>query len=181
MARYVAFLRGINLGNRRVKGEELRACFHAAGLEQPTTFRASGNVIFDTARRLPVTKLAGEIEAALKGGLGYEVKTFLRDASEIRAIADYEPFPSEVVASSEGKLQVMLLERSPAKTARSKALAHSSEDDRLAIYERELYWLPSGGITDSALDLKAIAAAVGHATQRTKATIDLIAEKHFCD
>jgi hypothetical protein len=34
-------------------------------------------------------------------------------------------------------------------------------------------------MTDSELDLKAIALALGEATQRTKATIELIAGKHF--
>ncbi len=46
MERYVAFLRGMNLGNRRIKNEELRAEFEAMGFEEVATFRASGNVIF---------------------------------------------------------------------------------------------------------------------------------------
>ncbi|MFL5883783.1 MAG: DUF1697 domain-containing protein, partial [Thermoleophilaceae bacterium] len=44
--RYVAFLRGINLGkNRRVRKEALCAAFEDAGMEEVSTFRASGNVI----------------------------------------------------------------------------------------------------------------------------------------
>ena len=46
MERYVAFLRGMNLGNRRLKNEELRGEFEALGFAEVATFRASGNVIF---------------------------------------------------------------------------------------------------------------------------------------
>ncbi|HEY1457375.1 MAG TPA: hypothetical protein VGF15_02550, partial [Solirubrobacteraceae bacterium] len=91
------------------------------------------------------------------------------------------PFDSELVSSREGKLQVMLLEQPPSESSRSRVLALCSEDDRLAIHGRECYWLPHGRMTDSTLDLKEIAAALGHATKRTKATIDLIAQKHFVD
>ena len=46
MERYVAFLRGMNLGKRRIKSSELVAHFEAMGLEDVATFRASGNVVF---------------------------------------------------------------------------------------------------------------------------------------
>ena len=49
MARYVAFLRGMNLGNRRIKNHELRAEFERLGFEEVATFRASGNVVFGSA------------------------------------------------------------------------------------------------------------------------------------
>jgi uncharacterized protein (DUF1697 family) len=180
MSRYVAFLRGINLGNRRVKNDQLRACLEELGLDRPATFRASGNVIFDTDRRPShPEELSREIEAGLQRTLGYEVRTFLRDAEEIRAIAALQPFDSQLVSCGAGKLQVMLLAQPPTESSRSRVLALSSDEDHLAIHGRECYWLPSGRMTDSALDLKAIAAALGDATQRTKATIDLIAQKHF--
>jgi hypothetical protein len=57
-------------------------------------------------------------------------------------------------------------------------LALATEDDPLAIAGRELYWLPSGGLLESELDLKAIEAAVGSDTRRTMGTIEQIAAKH---
>ncbi len=56
-------------------------------------------------------------------------------------------------------------------------LALATDEDRLAIEGRELFWLPSGGLLESALDLKAIEAIVGVDTRRTKGTIDQIALK----
>jgi hypothetical protein len=55
----------------------------------------------------------------------------------------------------------------------------STDADRLAIEGRELYWLPSGGMLDSALDLEAIESLLDRSTRRTKATIEQIAAKHF--
>ena len=47
MTRYVAFLRGVNLGKRTVKSAELKAAFEAMGFENVKTLLASGNVLFD--------------------------------------------------------------------------------------------------------------------------------------
>jgi hypothetical protein len=50
--------------------------------------------------------------------------------------------------------------------------------NRLAIESRELYWLPDGGLSESELDLKALAAIIGPTTIRTKGTIDRIVARH---
>jgi uncharacterized protein (DUF1697 family) len=175
---HVAFLRGINLGNRRVSGRDLRACFEAMGFEDVATFRASGNVIF-AADREPLPKMTARIEAGLGDSLGYQVSTFLRTASDVEAIAAHEPFPAGQVEASRGKLQVALLSAEPTAKARKEALAHSTDEDRLALDGRELYWLPSGGISDSALDLRTIEGTVGPTTIRTKNTVQQIAAKYF--
>ncbi len=180
MDRYVAFLRGMNLGNRRIKNDELRGCFEGMDLTDVACFRASGNVIFDS-KRVGAEELTGLIEAGLAESLGYEVPVFLRSEDELRAIAAHEPFERSALAASKGKVQVALLERKPAATSRKKVLALSSKDDRLAIDGRELYWLPRGGMSESELDLKAIGAALGLHTIRTKGTIDQIAAKYFAD
>jgi uncharacterized protein (DUF1697 family) len=175
MERYVAFLRGMNLGGRRIKNEELRRHFEEMGLEEVATFRASGNVIFATPKREAGEKLAQRIEAELGERLGYEVPVFLRDVEEVAAIAAREPFDPEAVARSKGKLQVSFLGKKPSATAKKKALALATAEDLLAIEGRELYWLPSGGISESDLDLKAIDAALGPGTIRTMGTIEQIA------
>jgi uncharacterized protein (DUF1697 family) len=177
MSRYVAFLRGMNLGNRRIKNEELRRHFEAMGFEEVATFRASGNVIFSTPKREAEARLATRVEAELDERLGYDVPVFLRSADELAAIAAHEPFDSKAVAKSKGKLQVSFLKQKPSAAARKKALALATDEDLLAIEGRELYWLPSGGISESDLDLKAIDAALGAGTLRTMGTIEQIAAK----
>lgn len=178
MERYVAFLRGMNLGNRRIKNDELTHEFEALGFAEVACFRASGNVIF-AAEEGDEIALARRIEAGLGEGLGYEVPVFLRSAVELVGIAAARPFGAKQLSASKGKLQVVLLGEPPKAAARKQVLSLSGDDDRLAIEGRELYWLPSGGMSESDLDLKAIDAALGQNTIRTKGTVDQIAAKHF--
>jgi uncharacterized protein (DUF1697 family) len=175
---YVAFLRGMNLGGRRIKNEELQAEFEALGFAEAACFRASGNVVF-AAESGSEAKLMAQIETGLGEALGYEVPVFLRGAAELSALAAHEPFDAAAVRASKGKLQVALLPKKPAAKARKAALAEASDEDRLALEGRELYWLPSGGISDSDLDLKAIEAAIGPWTMRTMGTVEQIAAKYF--
>jgi uncharacterized protein (DUF1697 family) len=178
MDRYVAFLRGMNLGGRRIKNEELRRHFEEMGLGEVATFRASGNVVFAPPKREAESRLARRVEAELGERLGYEVPVFLRSAEEMAAIAAREPFDAKAVARSKGKLQVSFLAKKPSAAARKKALAAATEEDLLAIEGRELYWLPSGGISESDLDWKPIEAALGPGTIRTMGTIEQIAAKY---
>jgi uncharacterized protein (DUF1697 family) len=178
MASHAAFLRGMNLGGRRITNEDLRAHVSAIGFEDVATFRASGNVIL-SARSGSERAVARRLEAGLGEALGYEVPVFLRDAAEVREIAAAEPFPAAEVEASKGKLQVALLIEKPAAGARKDVLALATEEDRLALEGRELYWLPSGGISESDLDLNAIGANLGLTTVRTMGTIEQIAAKHF--
>lgn len=179
MDRYVAFLRGMNLGGRRIKNEELRLCFEGIGFGEVATFRASGNVILGVEGRKDPGALTARIEAGLGESLGYEVPVFLRSAAEVREIGAHDPFDPDLVEASAGKLQVSMLLKAPSAKVRKDVLAMETEEDRLAIRRREFYWLPNGGTIDSALDLKAIDAALGLSTRRTKGTIDQIVAKHF--
>jgi uncharacterized protein (DUF1697 family) len=181
VSRYVAFLRGINLGpRRRIGSGELLSLFEELGFRDVSTFRASGNVVF-AADREPLAEMAAHIEAGLEESLGFEVAIFLRTADEIRALADHQPFAPALVDASKGKLQMMLLSATPAPPARKEVLSLATDADRLSFGERELFWLPSGGTRDSALSLKAIEARLGPTTMRTKGTIDQLAAKYFAD
>jgi uncharacterized protein (DUF1697 family) len=176
--KYAAFLRGINVSGRRVKGPDLCAPFETVGAGEVATFRASGNVIF-TAPRGPAAKLTARIEEALEASLGYDVAVFLRSAGEVREIAGHEPFPQADVEASEGKLQVSLLAKLPPPKVRETVLALATDQDRLVFGARELYWLPSGPMLEATIDLDAIEKLIGSTTRRTMGTVEQIAAKYF--
>jgi len=175
--RHVAFLRGMNLGGRRIKNEELRREFEALGFAEVSCFRASGNVIFKSEEG-GEDALTRRIEAGLSEALGYEVPVFLRSVAELGKIAAREPFDAALVAASKGKLQVAFLAVAPKGASRKRALELSTGDDRLAIPGRELHWLPSGGISESALDLKALESIIGPWTMRTMGTVEQIVARY---
>lgn len=173
MIRYAAFLRGMNLGGRRITNAELVERFAALGFADVRTFRASGNVVFSSERPEP----AAHVEVGLREALGYEVPTYLRTRDEMAEIAAASPFPAEAVAASSGKLQVTMLREAPDAQARARVLVLGDDEDRLAFGERELYWLPRGRTTDSLLDLKQIAALLEPGTMRTKSTVEQLWER----
>jgi uncharacterized protein (DUF1697 family) len=181
MERYVAFLRGMNLGNRRIKNPELVAHFEAMGLEDVATFRASGNVVFVDPAGESESKLQKRLEAELDERLGYDVAVFLRSAEEVAAIAAREPFDAEAIAraaANRGKPQVVLLGRRPSAKARKAVEALRPADDLMVVEDRELHWLPAVGLSATEVDTKALDQALGKGTTRTAGTIEQIAAKY---
>jgi uncharacterized protein (DUF1697 family) len=177
--KYAAFLRAVNLGpTRKVSSADLRSLFEELGFENVETFRTSGNVVFEAARG-SATKMSDRIEQGLSAALGGEAAIFLRMANEIRALAARQPFPRKLVDASQGKLQVVLLSKKPTARGQKEVNALATDEDRLLCSDRELYWLPSGGIRDSALNFRTIEKLLGPTTVRTKGTIDQLAAKYF--
>lgn len=144
--RYVAFLRGINVGGHVVKMERLRQEFETLGLSNVRTFIASGNIVFDT----DVTDLEQRIEAHLAVALGYGVATFLRTHAELAAIAAHQPFPT-IARTDRDSEYIVFLQAPPPPAVRERIAAHSSDRDVLHLNGRDLHWLTRGALTESTL------------------------------
>ena len=91
LVRYVAFLRGINVGGRTVKMDELRRVFAALGFEQVKSLIASGNVSFLAPRTDP-PRLAAIIEPALAKTFGFQIGVIVRSAQSMEALIATRPF-----------------------------------------------------------------------------------------
>jgi uncharacterized protein (DUF1697 family) len=175
MVNYAAFLRGINVGGRTAKKAQLTAAFESLGFEDVSTFRASGNVIFEAPGR--AKPKGSEIEKALQSELGFEVAVFLRSADQLAKVADFEPFTAKQRKASTGKLQVAFLLKRPSKGKAKEALGLAGPKDPLAIEGTELFWLPAGNMRDSELNLRKLEALIGPWTMRTMGTTEQMAAK----
>lgn len=151
---YIAFLRGINLGKRRVKNDQLLNIFTSLGFDGVKVLIASGNVLF-TAVDSDESCVASTIEKALADRLGFNVDTLLRTADEIRAMLEADPFKG-ITVTKDTRLYVTLLSE---PTASTMTLPYASDDGRLRIVsrtQREIYsvlTVEDGGRT---VDLMAI-------------------------
>lgn len=89
--KYIALLRGVNIGGHRVKMEQLRELFRELGFSNVRSYIQTGNVFFETADgdRAALTR---KIERHLNMALGYEVPTFLRTISEVENALRLDPF-----------------------------------------------------------------------------------------
>ena len=146
MSRCVAFLRGINLGKRRLPMTELKRLFEDMDFADVATFIASGNVVFATNAR-DLTKLETKIEGHLAKTLGYAVDTFLRREEEVAAVLAAKPFADGVPEN--GGIYVFFLKQPLPKTQTQGLLAGATPTDRFCLIGRELYWRREGGVADA--------------------------------
>lgn len=138
MPRYVALLRSINVGRRRIAMSELREHFETLGFAKVATFIASGNVIFETRAR-DSAKLEQRIEKHLAAKLGYEVDTFVRRDDEVIAATEHTAFADG--APEGGGIYVTFLKESLDAIIAKKLTVCRSEIDEFHVNEREIYWL----------------------------------------
>jgi uncharacterized protein (DUF1697 family) len=146
MTTYIAFLRGINLGKRNVKSDELRSIFSGMGFENVRTYIASGNVLFDTKEK-NTEKLTKKIENGLVDALGYKVTVFLRSEGELAGILENNPFKDD---HKKGAIcYISFLSAEPPKDAAKEVVARASDTEKFKLIGRELYMLFYVGFSES--------------------------------
>lgn len=91
--RYVALLRGVNVGGRTlVKMATLKTCFEDLGFEDVSTYIASGNVLFETDED-DGAELATSIEAAIERRFELLVRLVVLDQKAYARIVKAIPKP----------------------------------------------------------------------------------------
>jgi uncharacterized protein (DUF1697 family) len=92
MTTYVAFLRGINVGGKRlIKMDDLRRVLESIGLKNVRTFIASGNVLFETSQTNRLA-LARKIEKTLLTAFAHDVPVVLQTIAELKDLLRVGPF-----------------------------------------------------------------------------------------
>lgn len=170
-----AFLRGMNLGGRRIKNPELCAAFEALGFADARAFLASGNLVFRAAEG--PSRTAKALEAGLLRELGYPVTVFVRTPKQVASLAEAAPFADRPTPSGRGKPQVVFLQ-GKLSAAKAKAI-HSLASDRewLAARSTEIFWYPHDGIAESSLNFTALEKITGVTTVRTQTTLQRMHHK----
>ena len=177
MAKYIAFLRAINVGGRTIKMDHLRTLFAQMGFADVATFIASGNVIFDSPET-DTAVLERTIEDGLQDRLGYRVDTFIRTPAELATVADNWPF-SEADRDAAHTLFIAFLGASPDDAARERLLAYTTPVDAFHMDGREVYWLRRDALGDSSFAGGALEKALGMpATVRNGRTVGKLAAKY---
>jgi uncharacterized protein (DUF1697 family) len=90
MTRYVAFLRGINVGGHIVVKATLESVFVGLGFKNVSVYKQSGNVLFEVSEA--ADGLATKIEATLKAAVGFEVPVFIRTLTQLKELTAWDPF-----------------------------------------------------------------------------------------
>ena len=165
MARYVAFLRAVNVGGTgKLPMAELRKMCGDLGFAEVKTYIASGNVVFTS--QMPKQAVKTALEEQLCAYAGKPIGVVVRTASQVRAILSNCPF-----ADKEPKYTLaMLFDGKPPKDTITRAVGQS--DEQLHLGAQEVYVYYPNGISRSKLRLPAAKEATG----RNMNTIKKMAE-----
>jgi uncharacterized protein (DUF1697 family) len=139
--RYVALLRGINVGKARQIGmPRLAEVITGRGHANVRTHLRSGNVVLDSP--LAEGELVADLEQAIEEEFGFAVPVVVRTGAELAAVIDGDPFAT--TATDPARYLVTFLPEPPAK-AEVAALPPVEGGGEYLVRGRELYlWLPDG-------------------------------------
>lgn len=141
----IAFLRAVNLGQRKVPNARLVELTEALGYGDVWTHINSGNLVFSAGGTRGEVEHA--IRAAVESDVGFEVTTFVRNAHELQEILGVQPFdkgPSDTYF-------VTFLADQPTVAQRKDLESLSNDFDTLKVHGREVHWLMHGKSIDSSL------------------------------
>jgi uncharacterized protein (DUF1697 family) len=164
MTAYVALLRAVNVGGRKLIMSELKGIAEELGLGWPKTFIASGNLLFTSAKG--ERELKAMLEEAIAMHMGKPAGVMIRCAAELVAVAARNPFADQ----PGNRVVAIFLDGTPPKDA--AANAKNVSDERLVLGNREIYVHYPSGQGDSKLRIPA--AADG--TARNLNTVAKLAE-----
>lgn len=168
--RVVAFLRGINVGNRRPKKDDLVAAVAGPEFTDVTTYQASGNVVLDT--ELDAATVEALLERRLEEALGYPVTCFVRSVDELRVLL------SQVPEAPEGaKHEIIFYAADPGEAAHVALAETAGPNDTLRPMGRETLWTHVGGMSESPLAALTPRPGAPVTTVRTVATIQRLVDR----
>jgi uncharacterized protein (DUF1697 family) len=138
--RYVALLRGINLGKARQIGmPRLTEILTQRGYADVRTHLRSGNVVLESP--LGEAELAADVRRAIEEEFGFDVPVVVRTGAELAAILQGDPFATEATDPARYLVTFMAEPPPPDKV---DALPPADVGGYL-VRGRELYlWLPDG-------------------------------------
>lgn len=108
--KYIAFLRGINVGgHHKVPMGELRAEMEKLDFEEVTTILNTGNILFDTNVG-DLEQLEKRISAHLEKVFGFPIPTILRKWKMLEGLLNRNPFKAETL-TKDIRLYVSFLQK----------------------------------------------------------------------
>lgn len=149
MTAFVALLRAVNVGGRQLAMADLKRIAGELGLDNPTTYIASGNLLF--ASRKSERELKKALETAIENHMGKPVGVMIRTAGDMAAVAAANPFADQ----PGNRVVAIFLDASPPKD--TVTAAKNVADERIALGRREIYVHYPNGQGPSKLKIPAVA------------------------
>lgn len=149
MPRYVALLRGINVGGKNmIKMDKLRDTFAQLGFENVATYINSGNIAFDSPTK-DEAKLVLSIRDAIESDFGFDISTMVRSKDEIAKIIANNPYIGQF--ENDKDVHVFFLPAQMTADQQTQLLDEANDKEFITIDARTIYCMLRISILDSAL------------------------------
>ena len=147
--RYIALLRGINLGGTNLmRMDDLKAVFSELGFQNVKSYINSGNLAFDT-KKTAESKLIDKIETAVENRFGRRVHIMIREQKDIERLLKNNPFDGQY--ESHKNMHVLFL-KEPMPAEKAELLQASAlPGEKYEVRGREIYNLLPNGVAGSLL------------------------------
>jgi uncharacterized protein (DUF1697 family) len=136
MTRYVAMLRGVNVGGKQIKMTALSALFSDLGYHDVVTYIQSGNVVFASSSR-SAEALTRAIEGRIAQDLRMDVRVLLRSRADLERVQRANPLLR--AGADPAKLHVTFLATKPAAALVRAAGALDFGADEFRVVGRDVY------------------------------------------
>lgn len=149
--RYIAILRGINVGaNRKVPMAELKVLCAELGLINVQSYIQSGNIIFELAKPKPVSALQDRLHLTISETFGFDIPVIVRTAEEMAKSIANNPFLKEKDADIE-RLHLTFLKENPSPELVEKIKQLQFLPDRFDIIGNDVFIYCENGYGTSKL------------------------------
>lgn len=139
MIKYVSFLRGINVsGQKKIIMTDLITLYESLDFKNVKTYIQSGNVIFETDKKINDTKLARLIEDKITEQYNFNVPVIIRTIRELKNVILSNPYQQDKNIDME-KLYVTFLAKNPNATNLESLDNLNYLPDRFEFINKEIY------------------------------------------
>jgi uncharacterized protein (DUF1697 family) len=173
MPKYIALLRGVNVGQNLLKMDRLRALAEGLGFKDVKTYAQSGNIVFHAEG--PAENCSTALEGKLAGETRLPVVVFVRTPAELKLLIERNPFLKDATIDRK-KLHVTFLPKAPTKEGHAKLGTIPRGADEFRLGRSEVYLHCPNGYGKTKLSNNAIerALAIAATTRNWNTTTKLL-------
>lgn len=175
MTIFIALLRAVNVGGRKVTMAELREVVAGLGYKDAQTYIASGNLVF--SGQGTNSAVTAKLEKAIAAKFGIEVPVIVRTCEEWKAYLTVPKALTKPAAEKPNWVLIGFPKAPPRKEAVAELLARAKNAEEIVLAGDAIWFHYSQGVADSKLTPASIDKAAGSPlTARNWNTVRKLAE-----
>lgn len=171
---WVALLRGVNVGGRKLDMKAFAAALTKGGLADVRTYIQSGNVVFGSKEK-SAARLAEIVARAAEDVAGFEVKVQVISADELKKAAQGNPF-AKAASTDQKSVHLFFLSEKVATSELATLSALKTDHEDFALKGPVFYLYSRDGLSASKLAEKAGRVLAARATARNWRTVTTLIE-----